>query len=539
MMRSRAVAWGLCFVGLAAQGCTRPRTEIVVTVRSDFDPGSLRALTVTVRRNGPTGALLKDESEALGGGAAQWQLPLAFGLVAADPDALTPVWVEVLGCATAARCNRNDAVVAQRAVVSFRAGETLGLEMLLAASCRGVACTEVERCVPNARRCEAAERAGADLRPFSGNAVPPTDAAFFDGAVDLPAVTDAPADATLDAPAVPDVPDAGDVIDASDVNDVGDTPVAVDALDASDVSDAARCDGGPCAPSQRSCADPATPGCGVVLLAGGTFALGAATECATASSATCAVGASPPVRDVTVSPFAFDAHEVTVARFRAYWSVRGADIAAVRARPIAYPNGTAIAWGAASREPTVGTAMYNWSTSAAMREAHPINGVDWWTAQEFCVWDGGRLPTEAEWEFAARWRAVSEPGAAVGRLYPWGDTEPTVMCDRARWVGFNCMGDDGAATRRVGSFAATGGLYDLAGNVAELTADRFTAYGVAPCWGAAALRDPLCAMGSATITVRGGSYLDDVTLQRSASRAQSADMTASPRVGFRCARAAP
>jgi formylglycine-generating enzyme required for sulfatase activity len=46
-------------------------------------------------------------------------------------------------------------------------------------------------------------------------------------------------------------------------------------------------------------------------------------------------------------------------------------------------------------------------------------------------------------------------------------------------------------------------------------------------------------MGSATITVRGGSYLDDVTLQRSASRAQSADMTASPRVGFRCARAAP
>ena len=98
----------------------------------------------------------------------------------------------------------------------------------------------------------------------------------------------------------------------------------------------------------------------------------------------------------------------------------------------------------------------------------PVTDVDWEMAQAFCQWIGGRLPTEAEWEKAAR-------GGLEGRLYPWGDEEPD--CGRANYAGGGnntfCVG----STRQVGSYPANGyGLYDMAGNVWEWTADWYGEY---------------------------------------------------------------
>jgi formylglycine-generating enzyme required for sulfatase activity len=99
---------------------------------------------------------------------------------------------------------------------------------------------------------------------------------------------------------------------------------------------------------------------------------------------------------------------------------------------------------------------------------HPVTYVSWDNAQDFCSWVGGRLPSEAEWEYAAR-------GGLAGRNYPWGDEEPS--CERSAknganfYSGENCPQD----TLPVGSYPPTGyGLYDMAGNVWEWVNDWYS-----------------------------------------------------------------
>jgi len=92
-----------------------------------------------------------------------------------------------------------------------------------------------------------------------------------------------------------------------------------------------------------------------------------------------------------------------------------------------------------------------------VHEDQPVVGVSWFDAMAYCEWLGGvRLPTEAEWEFAAR-------GGMVGKIYPWGDELPA-----------DCMrpmsGPDRVAQRAPNGY----GLYDMCENVHEWCADWFT-----------------------------------------------------------------
>ncbi len=120
-------------------------------------------------------------------------------------------------------------------------------------------------------------------------------------------------------------------------------------------------------------------------------------------------------------------------------------------------------------QPPVPNTQVNWTETGPMpgRENHPANGLDWYMARTFCAWVGGRLPSEAEWEYAA-----TSEGQSI--LYPWGDELPTcehavMREDAVNGCGANTTGD---VCSKPGGLSAQG-LCDLAGNVYEWVEDDY------------------------------------------------------------------
>ncbi len=170
-------------------GCERPRTELVVRVDSEIAWGlgrTVQSVVLTVRRGGATGPFRSARTTALGQGRAQ--LPMLVGVIESLDDTDTPVWIEALGCGDPNGCTAETAVVAQRAVVRFVAGQTLEVPLLLASACAGVTCASDQRCATNSGQCEAATRAQETVRPFTGS---------VEAVADDASVVDVPADAAM------------------------------------------------------------------------------------------------------------------------------------------------------------------------------------------------------------------------------------------------------------------------------------------------------------------------------------------------------
>jgi serine/threonine-protein kinase len=153
----------------------------------------------------------------------------------------------------------------------------------------------------------------------------------------------------------------------------------------------------------------------------------------------------------------------------------------------------------------------------------PVVCVDWYAAAAYCEWTGGRLPSEAEWEYGARGRE--------GNLYPWGDDE--LDCDKANyWYGEEgCVGNMTA----VGSYADWAswcGAWDMAGNVWEWVDDW---YGTYP---SAAQVDPTGPETGSLKALRGGAWYYGPDGVRSAHRAEKTPDVRYDGLGFRCVDAA-
>jgi formylglycine-generating enzyme required for sulfatase activity len=170
-----------------------------------------------------------------------------------------------------------------------------------------------------------------------------------------------------------------------------------------------------------------------------------------------------------------------------------------------------------------------WTSTAGSKENLPINCVNWYEAYAFCIWDGGFLPSEAEYGYAAA-------GGSDQRLYPWGQTDPN---NNDGWAVYNCDLSGGACggadIARVG-FANFGsgrwGQFDLVGNLYQLVLDWNQAF-VSPCTDCA----NLSAGGTYRMT-RGGTFSSSFYYIESSTR-PNAGSTPTARydfAGFRCAR---
>jgi sulfatase modifying factor 1 len=404
-----------------------------------------------------------------------------------------------------------------------------------------------------------------------------------DGATDTGASDGAPTDASSDTPATEagtaDAADAAETTDpcAGVVCNLPPADTCADGMTVTVYSLPGSCSAGKCTYvsgtfscasgstcSMGSCSHPSCAGAGLTCslggtstsccddkaITGGSFPMGrgaSGSPDACPSGTTCDDTLETPEHTVTVGNFYLDTFEVTVGRFRNF--VRAfppAPAAGAGAGPTG--GGWLSVWNKElaadattlqSRLACSGDAT--WTSTPGANENKPINCVDWYTAQAFCIWDGGRLPSAAEWEYVAA-------NGKSNNLYPWGQAAPDGT--RANFYcasGFPC---GGVSIADVGSYpagASTFGPVDLSGNVNEWTRDDFVyanwySAGSSPTSGCNTGWVNLCGEMNDKHVIKGGDYQHDTGSLRAAFWQDWESPSPYYRdviIGFRCARDTP
>ena len=162
-----------------------------------------------------------------------------------------------------------------------------------------------------------------------------------------------------------------------------------------------------------------------------------------------------------------------------------------------------------------------WTDPSYNQPDQPVVGVSWDDAEAYARWTGKRLPTEAEWEKAAR-------GGLVGKRYPWGND---ISHNDANYSGTSGI-DIWSGPAPVGKFPPNGyGLYDMAGNVWEWVSDWYLRnyYSISP------QKNPKGPDTGSGRVLRGGGWYDDAYDLRCANRSSIVPPGTDSGVGFRCA----
>ena len=276
----------------------------------------------------------------------------------------------------------------------------------------------------------------------------------------------------------------------------------------------------------------------MVSLEGGAFHMGSVDARAYAADG------EGPIHVVELRPFRVDAVSVSNARFSAFVDATGHVTEAERFGwsfvfagflPDDFPDTRAVAnapwwrqvFGADWRHPD-GPA-----SDLDGRDDHPVIHVSWHDAQAYCAWSGTRLPTEAEWEYAAR-------GGRRGLAFPWGDDlEPEgrhlMNVFQGSFPQHNTVADGFAGTAPVDAFPPNGfGLHNMTGNVWEWCADWFDP----GYYQHSARQDPSGPPTGTHRVMRGGSYLCHESYcrrYRVAARSANTPDSTTDNLGFRVA----
>ena len=280
---------------------------------------------------------------------------------------------------------------------------------------------------------------------------------------------------------------------------------------------------------------------GMKKLGGGTFLMGNDSDLAFPGDG------ESPVREIVLSSFYIDLCAVSNAQFGKFVAAtnyvsEAEEIgwAYVFYREASAKAKKAVQGRAAGTEWWLGVEGACWKcpegpgSNIRKRGDHPVVQISWRDTNAFCDWAGKRLPTEAEWEFAAR-------GGLEKKTYPWGDDLTPGgkhFCNiwQGKFPTFNSGADGYIGTGPVQSFAPNGfGLYNMSGNVWEWTSDWFSPTHHADC----SRENPTGPESGEMKVIKGGSYMCHASYcnrYRCAARTANTPDSATSHCGFRCAR---